>query len=174
MISASKTAALAGLAFAMSVPAFAQEAPATSSPITCATFLTLDSTGMAEAIVAARETASTSATTDGMATTDPAEATDAPAATTDGVAASDPATGTGTDNATTADTATDGATGGDEATAQATTDGVASSEPSAAPADGAMAKPDAEMSTEDLVAKAMTACATQPDMMISDVITTTP
>ncbi len=163
MMNATKTIAAAGFAMMMAVPGLAQDAPTSTAPMTCAEFLKLDSTGMALAI----DGLSVSATA-GDASGAAAESTEDPAAKTDGGVGSEPATGTGTDNLGTAPEPTT------EAPA-ATTDGVNSGLSAEAQAtDENMAEMTGTLNTEELIALTMTACTSQPDMLISDVQTANP
>lgn len=168
MTLASKTLTIAGFAIAIAMPSFAQEASDTSSSTSCETFLTLDSTAKAEAVVGAREN---STTDEGAAMTDPsadlAEGVEPPANGTDGMPSSAPADGTGTDNLVETDTT--------EAAPENGTDGMASSEPANPPVpEGTMPATTAELSTEELVALAETSCQTQADASLSDVLSAMP
>lgn len=161
MIYASKTIAMAGFAISLALPSFA-EAPTDTSPMSCAEFTAMDSTGMAVATHSLRFRAGGSARP-GARIEDPT-AVEAPAATTAGVPSSKPAEGTSVNNLQAAPPVET------EAPA-ATTAGVASSEPAVPPV--SETRPNlttAEMSTEELVSALVSACQGHPDMMLMDVM----
>lgn len=157
MFYASKPLALAGIALAIALPGFAQEAPITTSAMTCSSYLKLDGRAKAKAVVGTREGAITGATTD--------LATDESNATNDGDGAGAPgvATAEGTVAKSTDEPATDAST--------ATNDGDGAGAPKvrSQPETTTTAESDA-LSTEEMVAMADAECQNQPDLSLTDVL----
>jgi len=176
MKTASKTLTAAGAALAFALPllgspVLAQEAPTDTSPMSCAEFTAMDSTGKAEAVDALRVSAGSNEAT-GTAS-EGAPLTEEPQASTDGMPSSAPAAGTGADNVKTVPeaTATPNVTTGNS---DATTDGSASSQPTNKASSEDTPMSTAELSTEEVSALIEASCTTQPDMMVSDVMKSLP